>query len=192
MGATFRVSATTLFMGCNMLNQFWTPLLTLLGVIVGALLTGILSLLNSYFQATAQTERERNKLILEKLEELFGSIEILRIHYKNSFLTHHRYLILTEDLPKAVAPEESNPMVKILGLASFYAPDLKTQLNQMVEDASAFSKFQKEVLLYLSQNKVDQSEVDRITSQGKTTMEKINKSCLDMQEEITDLSKNYL
>jgi|GEM_PF-4135152 len=179
-------------MECKVLSQFWTPLLTLLGVIVGALLTGILSLLNSYFQATAQTEREKNKLILEKLEELFGSIEVLRIHFKNSFLIHHRYLILTEDLPKAAPPEESNPIVKILGLASFYAPNLKPQLNQMVEDASLFSKFQKEVLLYLANKKVDQGEIDRIINQGKTIMEKINKSCLDMQKDITDLSKNHL
>src|ERR1044071_4706615 len=79
-----------------MLKQFWAPLLALLGVCIGALLTGILSILNSYYQAVTIDEREKNKLILGKLEDLFDTIERVRGSYQNSLLTFHRYLIRTE------------------------------------------------------------------------------------------------
>ena len=176
----------------QILNQFWTPILTLLGVLVGGLLTGFFSILNSYFQAVALDEREKNKLILGKLEELFDTIEVLRIYHKNSLFTFHRYLIRTEAVPVAMPSDENLPTVKILALVSFYAPELEPKLNQLLQDISEFSSFQKDVLLLLKSGESGQDKTDQLTINGQERMSRINQSCLDMQKEISVISKKYI
>jgi hypothetical protein len=133
-----------------MLKQFWAPLLALLSVCIGALLTGILSILNSYYQAVTVDEREKNKLILGKLEDLFDTIERVRGSYQNSLLTFHRYLIRSEAVPVAAPIDDNSLTIRILALVTFYAPTVKPKVSQLFQDISEFSAFRKEVILFLN------------------------------------------
>ncbi|HJQ32879.1 MAG TPA: hypothetical protein VJ866_11895 [Pyrinomonadaceae bacterium] len=175
-----------------MLKQIWAPLLALLGVCIGALLTGILSIINSYYQAVTVDEREKNKLILGKLEDLFDAIETVRRSYQNSLLTFHRYLIRTEAVPVAASVDEISLTIRILALINFYAPTVEPKLNQLFQYISEFSAFRKEVILFLKANRSEQDEIDRLTTIGQQRMHKISESCLEMQKEIAALSKKYL
>lgn len=175
-----------------MTSQLLVVLLPILGVIIGALLAGFFLIVNSYLQTTAVDERERKKLILGKLEELFDIIELVRVEHKNSFLTFHRYLIQTEDVPVAMPPEEKSQAVKILALVNFYAPELNPKLNQLIDDISTFPGFQKEVVLLLHNDPKNKEEIARITDSGKACISEINKSCLEMQREISVIAKKYI
>jgi hypothetical protein len=175
-----------------MISQLLVVLLPILGVIIGALLAGFFLIVNSYLQTTAVDERERKKLILGKLEELFDIIELVRVEHKNSLLTFHRYLIQTEEVPIAMPPEEKSQAVKILALVNFYAPELNPKLSQLVEDLSAFPGFQTEVGLFLQSGSNNKEEIARITDNGKAYMRKINESCLEMQREISVIAKKYI
>jgi hypothetical protein len=172
-------------------NPLLIPFIGVVGVVIGCLLTGLFSIVNSYFQAVAVKEREKNKLILEKLESLFETLGILREFYGETFKTFHRYLIGSEALP-TVAPPESDEMMKVLCLQSFYAPSLKDKISQLFTEIQEFTAFKTSVLLYIASKVVDAAEVNKITKNGQAILRKINTSCLGIQEELAKLSKEYL
>jgi hypothetical protein len=172
-------------------NPLIIPFIGIFGVVIGCLLTGTFAIVNSYFQAVAVKEREKNKLILEKLEALFETLGTMREFHGEAFKTFHRYLLGSEALPKA-APSENDGMMKVLCLQSFYAPSLKDKTSQLFSEIQEFTAFKTSVLLYLAAKSVDAAEVNKITKNGQSIVSKINASCLGIQEELAKLSKDYL
>ena len=176
-----------------MLEKLYVLPITLLGIIIGGLLTGLFAVINSYYQAITVNEREKNKLILGKLEELFSAIDKFRIYYTTSFFTFHRYLIGTEALPIVAPVDEDASGIQILGLATFYAPSLETKVGELLNEIGKFTIFQNEVLTSIKSGKnTNQTENDRILTLGQNVVRNISNSCLMLQKEVAALSKEYL
>src|SRR5437667_9789405 len=92
----------------------------IIGTVIGTFLGGGLTWLNSKFQMRSQTEKDRKRLMLQKMEE----IHELLSDYK------HSYKMLTAEMLKRYASEELDefpelpaiPSERLRMLVGFYAP----------------------------------------------------------------------
>jgi hypothetical protein len=164
-----------------------TAWIGIIGTVVGAIIGGGLSWLNTRFQLKHQEERERKRLLLGKLEETH---ELLS-QYKHSYTlvtSQHVRMQLTKQ-PMDLKELTPIPKEKLRMLIGFYAPEL-TELLKSLEQAS---------------NEYGDASADHFEAKEKSETERkktlagvfqknneIDTICDEIQNGLTMLSRKYL
>ncbi len=114
----------------------WTPFslavnawIGIIGTVVGALLGGSAAWLSARFQLHRQEERERKRLFLSKLEELYEVVAQFKDSYKMSTMSLVKTLTAGEAADMSDLP--ALPIEKLQMLIGFYAPELEPLLVQL-------------------------------------------------------------
>src|SRR5205823_3509102 len=94
--------------------------IAIVAALAGAIVGGGIAFLNSFFQLRHQRVRERNRLLLSKLEEIHRVLSQFRDAYKDSM---HERLLTAAGASKAEPPTKV-PMETLQMLVGFYAPQL--------------------------------------------------------------------
>lgn len=159
-----------------------------IGTILGTLVGGGLALLNTHLQFRHQVRRERQKLLLSKLEELHVVLSAFRKSYKTSTVDQVQKS-LGADPSRRTEDEISVPIERLQLLVSFYTPEL-TALLQQIE------KCRKEYETPLLKSVLSSKEGEATKKQNRNALfveqKKLDKACADMQAEVVRLSKRYI
>lgn len=155
----------------------------IIGTVVGAMLTWLISRSQSRYQE----ERNRRKLILEKVEE----IHQLLSQYK------HSYAMLTAEMLKRFCSEGQGefpeltpiPSERLKMLVGFYAPELTRALRELEEQGASYGNLVGEHLLLGQDDKTGQKASLRLLLDQS---EKIEKACEATQQDVIQLSKSYI
>lgn len=169
-----------------------TAWIGIIGTVVGALLAGAAAWLNSRFQLRRQEERERNRHILSKLEQLYEIIAQYKIEELKSFNIQVRRI--GKRLPLDTSDMSDSGLEKIEMLAGFYAKSLQSTLAEF-----AHYRYQLGTILmrYAQLNTksgdvISDDVVIEILREYKEKTFAINELCTKIQSIIVELSKEYL
>jgi uncharacterized protein (DUF697 family) len=159
------------------------PWIGVIGALVGAIIGGTIAFLNSFLQLREQRKRERNKLILSKLEETHEVLSKLREAYK--WVIHER---ISKLYGKNIDQElQKVPIERLKMLVGFYAPSLTDQLNMLEISQKVFGDALVESVVATTSLNSKEALSNLFERESG-----INKICVDMQTEIVLISKNYL
>jgi hypothetical protein len=162
------------------------PWIGVVGALAEAIVGGSIAFLNSRLQLREQRKRERNKLLLSKLEEIHEVLSQFRESYKGSIrerlLTAHDTEKTEEDVPKV-------PLEKLKLLVGFYAPELAEYLRRVESARKNYGGvFIKSVGLERWSESAKKDALGALfAAEGD-----VSKVCIDMQAEVIKLSKKYL
>jgi len=109
----------------------------IIGTLCGALVGGGLALLNARLQFNQQVHRERQKLLLSKLEELHEVITKVQDSYEDFTLKTISNCLQIETPPKLKDAIGKAPIERVRLLVSIYAPELTgfvSELEQLISD----------------------------------------------------------
>lgn len=165
------------------MNPAW---IAVIGTLAGALIGGGISYLNTQQQLKYQSERERKKYLLEKLDRLSESVEELRLlmfalssKWPNPKDTEGNIKGYSE----AVAQ-----MARVRGLVTIYAPELLDKYNIIQNQG-------KNLVVALITERVSRepNNEDRPAKPKSLTIIKILRhSCDEFQNEISHFARRYL
>jgi hypothetical protein len=159
----------------------------IVGTIVGALLAGGTAWLNSRSQLRRQEERERKKLILSKLEELYEIVSQFKHSYVKS--TTSQLTSLAERRPLEQSDVPPVPLEKLHMLVGFYAPELEFKLQQLMLRREEFGHvLVKRVGLEQKGEAMIKSFL--VDLRDKSLI--LNQTCEEIQRDIVELSKKYI
>ena len=154
---------------------------TLLGTVLG----GIVGIINTRMQAGLQINRDRQKLILGKLEELHEVLSQFRRGYGDL-----SYLAASNAGVEALMKQRSAiPKERLQMLVGFYAPDLSDELRRIGarsrEYDAALSRF-SELAGAEGEKRED------LIAEAVELKRQLDQACLGMQSGVIALSRNYL
>jgi hypothetical protein len=130
-----------------------------------------------------QKDRERQKLLLEKLEELHEIISQLRQAYGDLFL-------MTIDEKGSMIKERiSVPTEKLQMLVGFYAPSLSVRLENVEMYRAEYDRVLFDWVHAQNQDDKTKKSALAVTSMWK---QRLDQACTEMQTEVIALSKKYI
>lgn len=162
-------------------------ILLALGPLLGVVIGGVLAWINGRSQATRRDARERNQLILGKLEELHQLLSDVINYYQCLTFAHARD---PNELRKV-----SNPMVyrvqfdRLEMLVGFYAPELSDDLTAAAKIADEYARPFVELL---SDETPDETEVASLPSSLVKHSVELAQIYRKMQKIVIALSKQHL
>ncbi|MDX6577085.1 MAG: hypothetical protein QOE96_3038 [Blastocatellia bacterium] len=163
----------------------WVGVIAALG---GVLIGGGLALLNGRLQFKQQVHRERQKLLLSKLEELYDLIGQVRRSYEASALERvNSYLNI--ETPAEVRSAIPTPIERVQLLVSFYAPELAQDLFEFDKFRMTYGEVIGNAIL---QSKSDTKSQQKALANLQVESQKIDEACRTLQARVVALSKNYL
>jgi len=145
----------------------------IIGTVIGALLAGSAAWLNSRFQLHNQEKRERKKLFLSKLEELYELVAQFKRSCEMSVVPQGPLNV--SDIPPL-------PIEKLQMLIGLYAPELEFLLGEMFRRHEEFGA----ALIGRLDRDARHDFLGDIA--GTTTL--LNLTCEQLQREIVSLSKS--
>jgi hypothetical protein len=157
--------------------------------IVGAIVGGGIAFIISRLQLREQRIRERNKLILSRLEEIHEVLSQFMEAYKASILERISTIQDADAQQRANEGMSKVPIEKLQMLIGFYAPELLPYLQKVEQAKKDYgSAFIKSVGLE------DRDEIAQKETIGVLFAEegKVRRACIEMQAEVIKLSKKYL
>jgi hypothetical protein len=162
-----------------------------IGTLIGALVGGGLALLNARVQLHHHMVRERNKLILSKLEELYENITHLRksraadiVQVNANFIDVNPALDLAKDIPKLVDAIE-----KIEMLVGFYAPELVDYLEKMNMREAAYGSAFIKCMKFTRKDAEPKMEFVALLN---TAWKELDQAYSKMQAQIIKESRKYI
>lgn len=157
----------------------------IIGTLVGTLLGGLLGLLNTSVQLKTQINRERQKLVLGKLEELHQVLSQFKQAYADlSFMAGSRAAV--EALIKQHA---SIPTEKLNMLVGFYAPELSGKL-ETVERLSR--EYDNTLAEFIQWEEKDEEVRKNVLSSASSLKQQLDRATSEMQTEIITLSRKHI
>jgi hypothetical protein len=163
----------------------WVGVIAALG---GALVGGGLALLNARLQFKQQVHRDRQKLLLSKLEELYDLIGRVRRSYEASALERvNAYLSI--ETPAEVMDAIPTPIERVQLLVSFYAPALTDDLSEFDKLRITYGKVIGNAIL---QSKSDTKSQQKALATLQVESQKIDNACRALQARVVALSRDYL
>lgn len=165
------------------MNQWNVIVASLLGVVVG----GGLSWLNSRYQILRQEDRERKRHILTKLEELHEVLSSYRQEFNS--LTADRFGVAQGASSRYV--NESNPIPKerLRMLVGFYADGLDRFLQNVEQVGNEHLELAWRCGNLHRQDEATRSQLVKALCEKQLQLDSV---CEMMQKQIVLLSKNYL
>ncbi|HEY9286250.1 MAG TPA: hypothetical protein VIP46_22555 [Pyrinomonadaceae bacterium] len=162
------------------------PWIGVIGALAGAIVGGSIALLNSRLQLREQRKRERNKLLLSKMEELHEVLSQFRECYRGSIrerlLTAHGLEKIEEDMSKV-------PFEKLKMLVGFYVPELAEHLRKVMDARKSYGGV---LIKSIGLERQGEPAMKNALAALFVAEGEVSKSCRDMQEEVVKLSKKYL
>jgi hypothetical protein len=147
----------------------------IIGTVIGALLAGSAAWLNSRLQLHSQEKRERKKLFLSKLEELYELVAQFKRSCEMSAAPQEP--INVSDIPPL-------PIEKLQMLIGLYAPELEFLLGQLFLRHEEFGA----ALIGGVHHDTRHDFLGNIV--GTSTL--LNQTCEQLQREIVSLSKKFI
>lgn len=183
-----------------------TAWIGIIGTLLGAFLGGSFALLSARLQQRAQTERDRNRLILSKMEELVSSLGQYRLVNATNFYRtvngirgpvigemEENQELFKPDFPMAKEEEVKflPPKEKIDILVGFYAPELLNEYDTMWNRLIAYDKAVGDVndLLFL-ENREEERKLAVI--QLNQRAKEFDLACQRMQAETVLVARKYI
>lgn len=157
------------------------------GTIVGVLLAGWITWLNSRFQLHRQEDRDRKKLFLTKLEELYEIVAQVKQSYTMSTASQATTLAARQPVDMSNVPPL--PVEKLQMLVGFYAPDLEFKLEQL---ALRREEFGAVLVRRIGLERKDQRAASDFMRDLADKALILNQTCNEIQREIISLSKKYI
>lgn len=166
-------------MGSQM--SLWLLIIATLG---GTLLGGVIGLINTRMQSGIMIKREREKLILGKLEELHEVLSQFRSGYGDlSLLASSDAAVEALIKGHAAIPRE-----KLRMLVGFYAPQLWTKIQHVEELSGEYDK----ALARLLEWKREGAKAEDIPPEVSDLKQKLDRASAEMQAEVIALSRKYI
>src|SRR5262249_15566971 len=97
----------------------------IIGTVLGVLIGGLIAWFNSRFQLRSQEAKDRKKLLLGKIEEIYDLLS--QLNHSFTLLTLEQIKILTERTPFQAPDKVSAPFDKLQMLISIYAPEVSLE-----------------------------------------------------------------
>lgn len=165
------------------------PLVGVIAALAGAIVGGSIAFLNSRLQLREQRKRERNKLILSKLEEIHQALSQFRDSYNAQSLDR---ILTTQNVETPQQVKEGTakvPIERLQMLIGFYAPELSDHLKMLEQSRKEYGD-----VLIKTVGLERKNEIAKRETLGALTTEwrKVEKTCVDMQAEVIRMSKKYL
>ncbi len=167
-------------MGSQM--SLWLLIIATLG---GTLLGGVIGLINTRMQSGIMIKREREKLILGKLEELHEVLSQFRSGYGDlSLLASSNAAVEALIKGHAAIPRE-----KLRMLVGFYAPELRKKLQHVEELSGEYDN----ALARLPQWKQEGAKTgEGVPSEVPVLKQTLDQASSEMQAEVITLSRKYI
>jgi hypothetical protein len=165
------------------MKDWIVPIATLLGVIVG----GSISLLNSRIQANRQEARERKKLILEKMERLHAAVNTYALKFES--LWNEMIRIRDDNVPPEFKVPNNSDFQEIDVLVGFYGRELVAQANDVEAIADALIMAGLEFAAVI---RPDHKQVSKIVVTFMDEKRKFEVACDRLKDQICTLSKMYI
>jgi hypothetical protein len=162
-------------------------LLLALGPLLGVIIGGVLAWINGRSHAVRREARERNQLILAKLEELHQLLTDVIEYYRCVTFAHVRD---PNKMRRVTSPTIDHVRFdRVDMLVGFYAPELSESLKLAAKLAEEYAHpFTK----LLSDDELDETEGAALRSSVLKHSGELVDAYEKMQNEIITLSKNYL
>ncbi len=156
------------------------------GVAVGAILAGATAWFNSRFQLRYQETRDRKKLFLDKLQELYEVVSRFKDAYSSTTIEQIKTLTASQPL---TPPDRSVPAEKLQMLIGFYAPTLRPQLGELIASTEKYTNILVESV---GMHRASEAERKRQLGLVYRADSELTKKAEQMQMAIVDLSKQYI
>ena len=162
--------------------SLWLLIIATLG---GTLLGGVIGLINTRMQSGIMIRRERQKLILGKLEELHEVLSQFRMGYGDlSLLASSNAAIEALIKRHAAIPRE-----KLRMLVGFYAPELRAKLNN-VEELSG--EYDNALIRLLEWKQTGEETTKGLLADVPVLKQKLDRACAEIQAEVISMSRKYI
>lgn len=159
----------------------------IIGAIVGVLVGGGLSWLNSRFQLKQQEIKDRKKLLLGKLEELYEIVS--QINQTYSELTSEQLKIVSDRLEFNIPNSPKIPTDRLNMLVDFYAIELKSTRLRLTKCCEEYGEvLVNRISLELRGN----DEIKRFIDDLRREDTKLSQACTVMKMHIAKLTKKYI
>lgn len=164
------------------MKEWITPIATILGVLAG----GAIGLLNTRMQMRNQADRERKKVMLEKLESLHETIS----GYLLAFTSTSANILQLEVSGKApTEPFAPFPQQRFIMLIGFYAPELE---EKRLEIEQLGRRIVEVMLPALFDVWGDHIARKKGLLDFMAAMAPFQQRCEEMQRQVVELSKKYI
>jgi hypothetical protein len=164
-----------------------TAWIGIIGTIVGALLAGGAAWLNSRSQLRRQEERDRKKLFLGKLEELYEIVSEFKHSYTRTTMAQLTSLAERRALDQSDVPPV--PLEKLHMLIGFYAPELEPQLAQLMKCREEFGAV---LVRRVGLERQNDARIKSFLGELQVKSINLNQACEETQKRIVALSKRYI
>lgn len=155
------------------------------GTLVGTLLGGLLGLVNTKVQLKTQINRDRERLVLGKLEELHQVLSQFKQAYADlSFMAGSHAAI-----EEMIKQHSSIPTEKLNMLVGFYAPELSSKL-EAVEQLSR--EYDNALAQFIQWDEKDEETKKKTLSTATDLKQRLDRACSEMQSGIIALSRKYI
>jgi hypothetical protein len=169
--------------------------------IIGGLLGALFTWLTMRAQATRQEGKDKNKLKLEKLEELHQLLGRYPEALHSAILTHESDILeagFSQLIPKHLMPErpefsaEPVPLDRVESLIDLYAESLADDFKSLEKLTQDFT----DILLEATQARVRDLLENKLPESGSKpllqSLEKISELCEQMQKKVAVLAKQLV
>jgi hypothetical protein len=160
--------------------------IAVIGTLLGATIGGGIAFLNSYFQLQTQLKRDRQRVLLSRLEEIYELLWRIRKAYTLSSLEMVGKLSGTELADKLEA-DTVVPIERLELLIGFYAPTLFDLLQKLEEHRNTFGELVLKSILW---DKRDANVRTQIMQSLGPELQNLGNLCVQMQKEVLLLSKD--
>lgn len=162
--------------------SIWLLIVATLG---GALLGGVMGLLNTRMQAKTMFSREREKLILGKLEELHEALSLFARGYADLAVLASSDAAAVDLLKQ----HWSIPEERVAMLVGFYAPALRPRLETVERLSREFDR----ALARLIRSKGEgDEERGAAMAAAEDAGRQLERACKEMQAGLISLSREYV
>lgn len=155
------------------------------GTLVGTLLGGVLGLLNTRLQFKTQFGRERERLILGKLEELHQVLS----QFKQAYAELSLMAGTNAAVEALIKQHASIPTEKLKMLVGFYAPELSPQVEAVVRLSRGYDEA---LARFIRWEEKDEQTRNDILSAAADLMRKLDAACSEMQAGVIKLSGKHI
>lgn len=164
------------------MTSIWLLIVATLG---GALLGGAMGLLNTRMLTKSMFSRERERLILAKLEELHEALSQFALGYADLAL------LASSDAEAVDLLKQhwSIPEARVAMLVGFYAPALRPKLEN-VERLS--DEFDRALGRLVGSKGGDDEERVAAMAAAEDAGRRLERACKEMQAELISLSRGYV
>jgi hypothetical protein len=160
----------------------WLLIVATLG---GALLGGLMGLVNTRVQSKTMFSRERQKLILGKLEELHETLSQFSREYGDLELLASSDAAIEE----LIRRHASIPKERVEMLVGFYAPELVPKLRE-VEKLSG--EYDDALTRLVNWRKQEEETTKKYLKEAPVLKKRLDAACAEMQAAVIALARKYI